>query len=62
MEVPKLGVESKLRAYTTATATPDPSRIYDVHHTYGNAGSLTHGARPGMEPASSWILARFLTC
>ena len=27
-----------------------------------NAMSLTHWARPGMEPASSWILVGFLTC
>ena len=26
-----------------------------------NAGSLTHWARPGIKPASSWILVRFLT-
>jgi len=23
---------------------------------YGNAGSLTHWARPGIEPATSWFL------
>ena len=33
-----------------------------LHLSYGNAGSLTHGARPGIEPASSWILIGFLTC
>ena len=27
-----------------------------------NARSLTHGARPGIEPASSWTLCQFLTC
>ena len=34
MEVPRLGVESELQlpAYTAATATPDPSRICDLHH------------------------------
>ena len=34
MEVPRIGVESELQlpAYTTATSTPDPSRIFDVHH------------------------------
>ena len=26
-----------------------------------NARSLTHGARPGIEPTSSWILVRFVT-
>ena len=35
MEVPRLGVESKLQlpAYTTATATPDLSSVWDLHHS-----------------------------
>ena len=35
MEVPGLGVKSELQllAYATATATPNPSHIYDLHHT-----------------------------
>ena len=36
MEVPMLGVELELLhlpAYTTATATPDPSRICDLRHS-----------------------------
>ena len=33
MEVPSLGVESELLAYTTATAMPDPSRVCDLHHS-----------------------------
>ena len=33
----------------------------DLYHSQSNAGSLTHWARPGVEPASSWILVRFLT-
>ena len=35
MEVPRLGVESKLEllAYTTATATQDLSHICDLHHS-----------------------------
>ena len=33
MEIPRLGVESELQlpAYTTATATPDPSHVCDLH-------------------------------
>ena len=33
MEVSRLVVESELQSwsYTTATETPDPSRIYDLH-------------------------------
>ena len=47
MEVPRLGVELELLlpAYTTATATPDPSAC-------GDAASL-NPARPGIEPVSS---------
>ena len=35
MEIPRLGVKSKLPllAYTTATAKADPSRICDLHHS-----------------------------
>ena len=35
MEVPRLGVklELQLLAYTTATATPDPSGVFDLPHS-----------------------------
>ena len=35
LEVPGLGVESKLQlvAYATATAMPDPNRVCDLHHS-----------------------------
>ena len=35
IEVPRLGVKSELQlpAYTTATATQDPSRVYNLHHS-----------------------------
>ena len=33
MEVPRLGVELQLPAYITATAMPDQSFIYDLHHS-----------------------------
>ena len=38
MEVPRLGVESELLlpAYTTATATPDPSHICDPYLHYSS--------------------------
>ena len=39
-------IEAKSVTYTTA---------------HGNTGFLTHWARPGIEPASSWILVRFIT-
>ena len=42
MEVPRLGVEWELQlpAYTRATATPDPSCIYDLRHSSGQQGIL----------------------
>ena len=35
MGVPRVGVKSELQlpAYTTATATPDPSHVCDLHHS-----------------------------
>ena len=35
MEVPRLGVQSELQlpGYITATAMPDPSYIFDLHHS-----------------------------
>ena len=60
MEVPMLGVELELQlpAYTTATATtvPDLSASLTYTTAHSNVGSLTHGERPGMEPATSWFL------
>ena len=35
------------------------SPTYNTAH--GNAGSLTHRAWPGIEPASSWIPVEFIT-
>ena len=33
MEVPRLGVESELQLLSYATATQDPSRICNLHHS-----------------------------
>ena len=62
MEVPGLGIEqiqSELQLPACATATATGDRIQATSGSYttacGNPGSLTHGARPGIEPASSWI-------
>ena len=56
-------VESELQllTYTTATAMPNPSYICGIHLTHGSAGFLTHWARPGIEPVSSWVLVGFVT-
>ena len=47
------------------TPQPQQCRIQVVSETYtrahGNAGSLTHLVRPGINPASSWIPVRFVS-
>ena len=56
MQVPRLGVELKpqLPATATATAVPEPSHVCDPHR------SLTHCARPGIEPIYSQTLCLVL--
>ena len=63
MEVPRLEVEVELQlpACAAATATQDLSHICDLHHSSWQRRSLTPQARPGVKPASSWILVRFIT-
>ena len=58
MDIPRLGVKSELQrlAHTTATAMPDPIHICDLPYSCGKT------SRPGIEPASSQILVRFVTC
>ena len=60
---PRLGVESELQlpTYATAIAMPDPSHICDLHTAHGNARYLTHWLRPGIKPAASWVLVRFVS-
>ena len=48
IDIPRLGVKLELQLPTYTT----------VH---GNAGSLTHWTRPGIEPVFSWILVGFVT-
>ena len=52
-----IGAVAAPLAYTTATAMP--SVTYTESHS--NVGSLTHWVGPGIKPASSWILLRFVT-
>ena len=66
MEVPRLGAEweLQLQAYTTATATPDPSCVCDLHHSSRQCqilNPLSKGSNSGMDPVSSWILVGFVT-
>ena len=60
-EIPRLRVklELQLPASATATATQAVSATYTT--AWGNTRSLTHWARPGIEPASLWILVRFIS-
>ena len=61
-EVPRLGVESELQppAYTTATATRDPSRVCGLHHSSWqhrilnplSRGQGSHGRESGSFPLS----------
>ena len=69
IEVPRLGVSLELRlpAYTTATATQDPSHVCNLH---SNAGSLTQGSNPQSHGSSSdsltteprWELLKLCFC
>ena len=61
MGVPRLGVELELQltAYATVCQIWATSATYITAHD--NARSLTHWARPWIEPVSSWILVRFIS-
>ena len=39
----------------------DPSHVCDLHHSTGNTRSPIHWAMLGIEPASSWLLIRFVS-
>ena len=47
-------------AYVIAIAIHDASHICDYTRAHSNIGSLTHWARPGIEPISSWTLCQVL--
>ena len=57
MAVLRLGFESKLQllACSHSNAGSEP-RLRNYSTAHSNARSLTHRARPGIEPASLWIL------
>ena len=63
MEVPRLGVQSELCC--RPTLQPNQCQIWAGSATYttahGNTGSIIHWARPGTEPATSWLLARLVS-
>ena len=61
MEVSRLGTELELQL----PARPQQHGIWATCVTYitahGNTGSPTQWVRPGIKPASSWILVRFIS-
>ena len=64
IEVPGLGVNQSCSCWPTPQ--PQQRQIWAMSATYyttahGNAGSLTHWLRPGIEPATSWFLVRFVS-
>ena len=63
MEDPRLGVKLELMplAYTTATATPYPSRICDLHHSSWHRRILNPLSEAGIEPVSSWVPVGFIS-
>ena len=46
---------------STATATRDLSWVCTYTRAHCNDRSLTHWARPGIEPTASWILVKFIS-
>ena len=60
MKVPRLGVKSSYSCQPTPQPQPQHHRIRTAFGTYttahSNTRSLTHRARPGIEPATSWLL------
>ena len=61
MEVPRIGVESELQFLPYATATPDPSHIFDLHHSSQQHWILNPLSEARDQTASSWMLVRFVT-
>ena len=63
MEIPRLGVQLECshqpKPQTQQEGIQALSATYTTAH--GNAGSLTHRVRPGIEPTTSWILVWFIT-
>ena len=39
---------------------PIGATVAGLHHSHSNEGSLTHWAKPRMEPITSWFLVRFV--
>ena len=63
MGVLRQGVESELQlqVYTTATATSDPSHVYDLYHSPWQCGILNPMSEVRDPTATSWFLAGFVS-
>ena len=63
MEVPRLGVKVELQLPACSTHSNARSELHlqATPQLTATPGSLTHWARPGIEPASSWILVSFVS-
>ena len=57
------GVKSELQLPASARARAMQDQAMSATYTtaHSNAGSLTHWAKPGEEPATSWFLVRFVS-
>ena len=62
MEVLRLGLELELQllVYATATATWDPSCVYDPHHSSQQHWTSDPLSEARIKPVFSWILVRFI--
>ena len=63
IKFPRLGakLELQLPAYTTTTATQDPSLVCNLHHSSRQCRILNPLSEARVEPASSWMLVRFIS-
>ena len=63
MEIPRLEVQSELLLLAYARAKQHQTGAMSMTYTtaHGSARSLTHWARPGIEPTVSWFLVRFIS-
>ena len=64
MKFPRLGVQLELQLlalHHSHSNIRSELCLQPNTTTHGNAGSLTQWARPGIEPATSWFLVRFIS-
>ena len=61
MEVPRLRAAAASLHHSHRYARSEPCLWPTYTAAHSNAGSLTHWKRPGIKPASSWMLVRFVS-